>query len=375
MRAAGAAASRSSSRLSLRERLLASPQFQRWAAAFPLTRPLARRRAGALFDLCAGFVYSQTLLATVRLGLCEALLEGAQSLESLARRLTIPMEGAARLLRATEALGLTVRRADGRVALGSLGAALAGNPGIAAMVRHHAMLYDDLRDPEALLRGDRVDTSLARLWPYAGHERPAALLAEDVAPYSDLMASSLPLVAAELLAVYRFGRHRCLLDLGGGDGAFLSAVAATAPDVRLLLFDLPAVADRARARFAREGLTDRALAYGGDIRSGPWPEGADIVSLIRVIHDHDDTAALAILRGARHALPPGGTLLVAEPMAGTPGARTVGAYFEFYLLAMGSGRPRTAAELAALMRQAGFARVRALATHQPMLVRLLVAQR
>ena len=40
------------------------------------------------------------------------------------------------------------------------------------------------------------------------------------------------------------------------------------------------------------------------------------------------------------ALPPGGTLLLAEPMAGTPGAEPVGdAYFGFYLLAMGSGRP------------------------------------
>ena len=43
--------------------LLASPRFRRWAAAFPLTRPIARRRARELFDLCAGFVYSQVLLA------------------------------------------------------------------------------------------------------------------------------------------------------------------------------------------------------------------------------------------------------------------------------------------------------------------------
>ncbi|MFM8614197.1 MAG: methyltransferase, partial [Alphaproteobacteria bacterium] len=58
-----------------RESLTARPSFRAWAARFPLTRPLARRRARELFDLCAGFVYSQVLAACVRLKLFEALHE------------------------------------------------------------------------------------------------------------------------------------------------------------------------------------------------------------------------------------------------------------------------------------------------------------
>jgi demethylspheroidene O-methyltransferase len=46
--------------------LLTSPAFQRRAAAYLVLRPLARRRARALFDVVAGFVYSQVLLACVR---------------------------------------------------------------------------------------------------------------------------------------------------------------------------------------------------------------------------------------------------------------------------------------------------------------------
>ena len=42
---------------------LSNPAFQRWAADFPLTRGVARRRSAALFDLVSGFVYSQTLAA------------------------------------------------------------------------------------------------------------------------------------------------------------------------------------------------------------------------------------------------------------------------------------------------------------------------
>ena len=301
----------------LRNRLLANPRFQKWAAGFPLTRPIAQRRARALFDLCAGFVYSQVLQACVQLRLFDALLDGPHTLDVLCAQLSLAPDAATRLLDAAAALQLVERRGDGRFGLGVLGAALVGNPGVTAMIEHHALLYADLRDPVGLLRGEQHDTALARLWPYAGETRPMGLAAPDVAAYSTLMAASQPLVAADVLAAYRLDRHRCLLDLGGGDGTFLIEAAAAAPGLKLMLFDLPAVADRARKRFAGAGLTTRATAVGGDFKADSLPQGADIISLIRVVHDHDDDAALAILRAAWQALPSGGTLLLAEPMAGT----------------------------------------------------------
>jgi demethylspheroidene O-methyltransferase len=98
------------------------------------------------------------------------------------------------------------------------------------------------------------------------------------------------------------------------------------------------------------------------------------VTFVRVLHDHDDAAVLAMLRHARAALPPNGTLLIAEPMSGTPGAEPIGdAYFGFYFLAMGQGRSRTPAELTALLTQSGFGRVRLVKTRIPMLARVLLA--
>lgn len=359
----------------LRNRLLASPGFQRWAAAFPLTRPIAQRRATLLFDLCAGFVYSQVLHACVQLHLFEVLRDGPQSLDRLAVRLSLPTSAASRLLEAAAALNLVEHRTDRRFGLGMLGAALMGNPGVTAMIEHHAFLYADLRDPVGLLRGEQQSTALGTLWPYASGRSPANLRSEDVAAYSTLMAASQPLVAADVLAAWPLSRHRCLLDLGGGDGSFLIQAAAAVPRLRLMLFDLPVVAERARERFADAGLASRTETFGGDFRTGPLPLGADIISLVRVIHDHDDDAALAILNAAWQALPDDGTLLVAEPMAGTPNAAGVAVYFAFYLLAMGSGRPRRAEELRVLMQTAGFTNVRIMPTRRPMLVRVLVASK
>jgi len=357
-----------------RDRLIASPRFRRWAAAFPFTRPIARRRTRALFDLCAGFVYSQVLQACVELRLFDVLADGPQTPDSLAARFGIPLDRMRRLLLAAASLKLLAQRRSGRFGLGSLGAAMVGNAAVSAMVLHHRELYADLRDPVALLRGETGATGLSRYWAYSGNADAAGLGRGQVAGYTALMAASQPLVADEVLAAYRIGRHQCLLDVGGGDGSFLRAAAARAPGLRLMLFDLPPVAEQARARLAAAGLDGRCTVEGGDFLADPLPQGADVVSLVRVIHDHDDPAALDILRAARRALALGGTLLLAEPMAGTPGAEPIGdAYFGFYLMAMGRGRARTQAELCALLKAAGFYGIRRVPTHTPLLVSVLVA--
>ena len=160
----------------------------------------------------------------------------------------------------------------------------------------------------------------------------------------------------------------------GGNGTFLQAAAAHAPSLRLMLFDLPPVAEQGRAALASAGLADRSAVAGGDFLADPLPGGADVISLIRVVHDHDDAAAIHILRAVHHALPHGGVVLLAEPMAATPGAEPIGdAYFGFYLLAMGRGRARTEAELSSLLKTAGFTRVRRLSTHTPLLVSVIIA--
>ena len=357
-----------------RDRAVGSPAFRRWAAAFPLTRPIARRRTRALFDLCAGFVYSQIVLACVQLRVFDILAERPATAAALAPRLGLSVEATQRLLAAATALKLTARRSGSRYGLGPLGAAMAGNEAIGQMVLHHPMLYADLQDPVQLLRSKSEGTALAAYWSYASAGRPAALADGQVADYSALMAASQPLIAGEVLDAYRIGRHRHLMDVGGGDGSFLLAAAERSSTMRLTLFDLPAVAERARARFAAAGITMRADAVGGDFRDTPLPAGADLITLVRVIHDHDDSVALALLRAVRAALPAGGVLLLAEPMAETPGAQAAGdGYFGMYLLAMGQGRPRSVAVLTAMLREAGFDTVRLQHTRTPLLVRVLAA--
>jgi demethylspheroidene O-methyltransferase len=133
------------------------------------------------------------------------------------------------------------------------------------------------------------------------------------------------------------------------------------------------VANRAQLRFARDGLETRGQAVAGNIWRESLPPGADVVSLIRVLHDHDDAAVEALLGSVRRALPAGGRLLVAEPMAATRAAEPVATYFGMYLWAMGSGRPRSVVELKRLLSAAGFSRCREVSASRPLLVRMLIA--
>jgi demethylspheroidene O-methyltransferase len=369
--------------LDLRDRLVTSPRFRDFASRFVATRPVARERASELFDLVAGFVYTQWLLACVELKLFERLARAPLTAQQLSLESDLPLQSALRLLEAAASLGLTQRRGvdeagHTRFGLGSLGAAMVGNDAVVAMVQHHRSFYADLVDPVALLRGERTG-ELSSYWAYAGghagHRAPGGLPTANTAPYSALMSATQPLIADQVLDAYPLGRHRCLLDMGGGEGRFVAAALERAPHLRAMVFDLPSVAEAARQRFSQLGIADRASAHGGDFHRDAAPGGADVVSLVRVIYDHDDEPALAILRAARRALPLGGTLLLAEPMAGTSGAQAMGAaYFGMYLMAMGSGRSRTAKELSVLLQQAGFDRIRERNTSLPLQAGLLVAR-
>ncbi len=359
---------------SFRNWLLANPLFQRRAAAFVLTRPIAQRRARGLFDLVAGFVYSQVLLASVRLNLFEILAQGPQTIQALSLRIGLSSDATERLLSAGIALQLFERCAPDQYGLGVLGAPMVGNTALAAMIEHHSALYADLADPVALLRGEAKTAHLAAYWPYAGAQPAGDLADVQVARYCELMSASQPLVAHEILNAYAMSKHRCLLDVGGGDGTFLLQVAQHAPDLKLMLFDLPAVAQRGVANFEAAGLAHRASATGGDFLNDTLPSGADIATLVRVVHDHDDVCVLTLLKAVHHALAPGGTLLIAEPMAETEGAEAMGdAYFGFYLLAMGRGQPRTPGRLTQLLEESGFHQIRRLTTYMPLQTQILLA--
>jgi demethylspheroidene O-methyltransferase len=241
-----------------------------------------------------------------------------------------------------------------QVILGPHGAALLGQPWIMRFVEHHKYLYRDLEDPVAMLRGQKREGGLSSYWSYENLEA-------DKSVYSALMAASQQAVSEQILGAYDFGKHRHVLDVGGGSGAFLRAVGAAHPHLALNLFDLPGV-----VALADSGLL--ISRHSGDFRHDPLPKNMDLISLVRVVHDHDDDVVLALLHKIRTVCTEATVLLIAEPLSGSATtARVTDAYFGLYFAAMGQGRTRTPSDITKLAEQAGFHRPKQLRTNMPLI--------
>ncbi|MCH2093864.1 MAG: acetylserotonin O-methyltransferase [Rhodobacteraceae bacterium] len=344
--------------------LISRPGFQAWAARFPLTRGLVRRDGERLFDLVAGFVYSQTLFACVQLELFEDLAAAPKAPLTLALARGLTEQRMTALCQSAAALGLIKRRRDGRYALARLGAALIGVPGLIEMVRHHDILYRDMADPVALLR-DEVETELAGFWPYVLGQTQAAPEDGVVQQYSRLMAQSQAMVAQETLQTVSFAKAQVVMDVGGGTGAFLRHVQVAYPKLKTILFDLPDVVTGA------EGME----AIGGSFLD-PLPRAADTITLIRVLYDHTDETVDHLLRNVFDALPAGGRIVISEPMSGgAHPARATDGYFSFYTMAMRTGRVRSHSEIAEKLERVGFADAQIAKTGRPYVTSVVMAEK
>lgn len=351
-----------------RLRTIADSAFRSRIAAFAPLRFLARRKARDLFSTVSGFVRSQILFAALESGLLDLLSGGPLGKHEIASALGLDEAQASRLLASARGIGLVDEDRKGRWWLDDAGAVVTGDPGIAAMIRHHALLYRDLADPLKLLREPDAPTLTQDLWAYV---RGGA--AENPPPqagnYSRLMTASQNMLIDEVLAAHDFGAHRAVMDIGGGEGGFLRALGRRHPGCRRMLFDLPAVT-------ALGDATDGIERFGGDFFRDRLPEGADCVTLLRVVCDHEDESVLSLLANVRDSLPAGGVVLVGEPMDGPESdQRMVAAYFGFYFLAMRSGRCRSAQEIGSLLKRSGFGPVRLLRARNPLAASVIAAHK
>jgi len=358
--------------------LMTQPGLYRMSISNPMTRWLTRRRTKQVFDLMSGFVHSQVLLSCVKLNIFSMVREAPATLEELAVRCKVPAPVLQRLILSAIALRLLEHRSQQRIGLGALGAPLAAHEGIRAMVEHNNLLYQDMAEPLDFLR-DAWQGDMAAYWPYAHSDAPAQesrTKLDQVGRYSALMAASQNFVIEEILAAYSFGKHRCMLDVGCGMGRFVAAVAQKEKQLKFQLFDLPAVLGLTQKNHVSLGLEARMSYHPGSFFQDELPKGADLVTLVRVAHDHPDGAVLGILKRIYQALPAGGSLLLAEPMAQEPGDKPLGdAYFHLYLLAMGAGRYRTPGELKSMLLETGFERVDLVPNAMPIHTRILVARK
>jgi len=180
---------------------------------------------------------------------------------------------------------------------------------------------------------------------------------EDAKIFGAAMAASSRATAAAVIATYDFSRFKRVVDVGGGQGAFLAGVLAANPNLRGVLFDLPAAV--AGASVLRNGdFAGRCEIVAGNFFEG-IPKGGDAYVLKGVIHGWSDENALKILKNCRASMEPDGTLILLEVVLdGEPGR----AMLDLLMLVLAAGRERTESDFKALLEQAGFSLSRVIPT-------------
>lgn len=137
---------------------------------------------------------------------------------------------------------------------------------------------------------------------------------EDVRGFERSMAAGCGPIN-EALAAARdelFNSHKRWLDVGGGDGTVAETLLRADPSLSCDIFNLPAVAPLVEERARAAGLADRLGFASGDFLAGPLPEGYDVLSFVRVLHDWPADVARMLLEKAKQALRPGARLVICE---------------------------------------------------------------
>jgi hypothetical protein len=151
---------------------------------------------------------------------------------------------------------------------------------------------------------------------------------------------------AERLAALEWREGEVVVDVGGGNGSLLAELIRRRPELRGVVFDLPAtVRDEA-------ALGDRIEFVEGSFFDS-LPEG-DAYLLSGILHDWPDDDAARILRAIRAAAPPHARLLLNESVI-KPGNDANGAkWLDLLMLVLAGGRERDEQQWRALLEGAGF---------------------
>jgi hypothetical protein len=172
-------------------------------------------------------------------------------------------------------------------------------------------------------------------WDYlASHSEESAL-------FDSSMAAMTRLELLTVLRAYDWNSLHTVVDVGGGNGAFLAGLLARYPAMRGVLFDLPHVTAGAPAVLQAAGVAERCEIVSGSYFDSV-PDGQDAYLLKRILWGYGDDDAIKILRGINGAMRPDSRLLVIEPILQE--GSDVAKFLDLKLLAMGGGHARTEVE-------------------------------
>jgi 3-hydroxy-5-methyl-1-naphthoate 3-O-methyltransferase len=270
-----------------------------------------------LMEMVNAFRTSRIILTAFELEIFTILKTHPFSSAEIAEKLNLDRRATDRFLNAVVSLGLLEKNDDkfGNTSFTSR-FLVKGEPEYLAGLAHQVHLW---KTWNTLTEAIRKGTSVAVEEPIAERGR------EWLESFIAAMHSRGITQAKEVADLLDLSHSNYMLDVGGGSGAFAFEFIRRNPEMKGVIFDLPAVVPITLKYIEREGFGSKITTLEGDYLKDGFGERYDLILVSAVIHINSPEENELLIRKCAGALVPGGQIVIldhimnddrTEPMAG-----------------------------------------------------------
>ena len=299
-----------------------------------------------MIRLFMGYISTRVIYAAAKLELTDHIGDEGASARDLAHKLKVDAPALYRVMRVLAGLGVLRQDHNDRFFLTPFGETLRKDSPQSVRdyaIYSHEIVYDTFKGIV-----DSVRTGNPVIDDFFGFLRANP---DQEAVFHAGMSNRGRIETAAILEAFNFSQSKLVVDVGGGNGGFLSAILVSNDHLLGVLFDQASAIEAAKA--ARGGPLPRCELVAGDFFNDV-PSGGDTYVLKRILFDWTDEEAVRILKNCRRRMNSGGRLLIMEPLIGPANEQCPAHLFDMTFLVMLHGRLRTVDEYSGLLGQAGF---------------------
>jgi len=303
--------------------------------------------AKSMIHLLMSYIPTRVIYVAAKLGLADCIGADGAKAQDLAQKLNVHPSALYRVMRVLAGLGVLRQDENDRFFVTPLGETLRKES--PQSVRDYAIFSHESTYERVSRLMDSVRTGKPVIENFfenlrANPEQEAIFLAAS--------GNKSRIETAAIIEAYDFSKCRTVVDVGGGNGAFLSGILASYEQVSGVLFDQKSAIEAAKA--GRGGLLPRCEFVAGDFFES-IPSGSDTYVLKRILDDWSDEKVVQVLKNCRKAMRRETRLLIIEPLMGPPNELSAGHFADMnFLVTFSGGRIRTEEEHINLLRQTGF---------------------
>jgi O-methyltransferase domain/Dimerisation domain len=302
--------------------------------------------AKSMIHLLMSYIPTRVIYVAAKLGLTDHIADDGATAQNLAQTLNVHPGALYRVMRALAGLGVLRQDENDRFFVTPYGETLRKDS--PQSVRDYAIYSHEFVYKEFENIMDSVRTGKPVIENHFEYLRANP---EQEAIFHAGMSNRGRIETAAIIDAYDFSKCGTIVDVGGGNGAFLSGILASCEEVSGVLFDQKSAIEAAKA--GRGGPLPRCAFVPGNFFDAV-PSGGDTYVLKRVLDDWSDEEVMRILKNCRMGMKSKARLLIIDPLIGPLNEQTPGHLYDITFLVLLTGRVRTEEEYSALLRQTEF---------------------